>query len=702
MAETKIIYHMDEEETPYLVKLPVAPERVTLADFKNVLSNRPVHAYKFFFKSMDQDFGVVKEEISDDNAKLPCFNGRVVSWLVLAEGAHSDAGSQSTDGHTDLPPPLERTGGIGDSRPPSFHPNVASSRDGMDNETGTESLVSHRRERARRRNREEAARTNGHPRGDRRRDLGLPPDSASTVLSSELESSSFIDSDEDDNTSRLSSSTEQSTSSRLIRKHKRRRRKQRMRQADRASSFSSITDSTMSLNIITVTLNMERHHFLGISIVGQSNERGDGGIYIGSIMKGGAVAADGRIEPGDMLLQVNDVNFENMSNDDAVRVLREIVSQTGPISLTVAKCWDPTPRSYFTVPRADPVRPIDPAAWLSHTAALAGALPHYGTSPCSSGITRTSSSSLTSSVPGAPRLRGVLCLTELEEAPLTVKSDMGAVVRVMQLPDSGLEIRDRMWLKITIANAVIGADVVDWLYAHVEGFKERREARKYASSMLKRGFLRHTVNKITFSEQCYYVFGDLCSNLAALNLNSGSSGASDQDTLAPLPHPAAPWPLGQGYPYQYPGPPPCFPPAYQDPGFSYGSGSAGSQQSEGSKSSGSTQSAGGSSRRALGREKERRAAGGGGSGSESDHTAPGGVGGSGCRDRPASQLSRGSVAAPGLPPSYPLAKAYSVGGGPPGGPPVRELAAVPPELTGSRQSFQKAMGNPCEFFVDIM
>ncbi|KAF5919366.1 hypothetical protein HPG69_006118 [Diceros bicornis minor] len=680
MAETKIIYHMDEEETPYLVKLPVAPERVTLADFKNVLSNRPVHAYKFFFKSMDQDFGVVKEEISDDNAKLPCFNGRVVSWLVLAEGAHSDAGSQGTDGHADLPPPLERTGGIGDSRPPSFHPNVASSRDGMDNETSTESMVSHRRERLRRRNREEGNNPRppwapmAHPRS-------LP----TPALQPRAQPLTCLP------PPRLSSSTEQSTSSRLIRKHKRRRRKQRMRQTDRASSFSSITDSTMSLNIITVTLNMERHHFLGISIVGQSNDRGDGGIYIGSIMKGGAVAADGRIEPGDMLLQVNDVNFENMSNDDAVRVLREIVSQTGPISLTVAKCWDPTPRSYFTIPRA---------AWLSHTAALTGALPRYGTSPCSSAVTRTSSSSLTSSVPGA---------AQLEEAPLTVKSDMGAVVRVMQLPDSGLEIRDRMWLKITIANAVIGADVVDWLYAHVEGFKERREARRYASSMLKRGFLRHTVNKVTFSEQCYYVFGDLCSNLAALNLNSGSSGASDQDTLAPLPHPAAPWPLGQSYPYQYPGPPPCFPPAYQDPSFSYGSGSAGSQQSEGSKSSGSTRSAGGSSRRALGREKERRAAGAGGSGSESDHTAPSGAGGSGWRERPASQLSRGSsprsqasAAAPGLPPLYPLTKAYSVVGGPPGGPPVRELAAVPPELTGSRQSFQKAMGNPCEFFVDIM
>ncbi len=57
--------------------------------------------------------------------------------------------------------------------------------------------------------------------------------------------------------------------------------------------------------------NAEKYNFLGISIVGQSNERGDGGIYIGSIMKGGAVAADGRIEPGDMLLQVrkNNVYF---------------------------------------------------------------------------------------------------------------------------------------------------------------------------------------------------------------------------------------------------------------------------------------------------------------------------------------------------------------------------------------------------------
>lgn len=61
---------------------------------------------------------------------------------------------------------------------------------------------------------------------------------------------------------------------------------------------------TMLLSQALQLLPVEKYNFLGISIVGQSNERGDGGIYIGSIMKGGAVAADGRIEPGDMLLQV--------------------------------------------------------------------------------------------------------------------------------------------------------------------------------------------------------------------------------------------------------------------------------------------------------------------------------------------------------------------------------------------------------------
>ncbi|KAG7471004.1 hypothetical protein MATL_G00119900 [Megalops atlanticus] len=611
MGETKIIYHLDDQETPYLVKLPIAADRVTLADFKNVL-NKP--NYKFFFKSMDDDFGVVKEEISDDNAKLPCFNGRVVSWLVSADGSHSDGGSVGADSQADLPPPMERTGGIGDSRPPSFHANAAGSQDNLDNETETESVVSLRRERERERERprrkdthDHGARVNGHLRSERRAELA-GYESSSTLMSSELESTSFFDSEDDDSASRFSSSTEQSSSSRLMRRHRRRRRKPKAPRMERSSSFSSITDSTMSLNIITVTLNMEKYNFLGISIVGQSNERGDGGIYIGSIMKGGAVAADGRIEPGDMLLQVNDINFENMSNDDAVRVLREIVHKPGPITLTVAKCWDPNPRSCFTLPRSEPIRPIDPAAWVSHTAAMTGAYPVYGMSPSMSTITSTSSS-ITSSIPETERF---------DDFHLSIHTDMATVAKAMASPESGLEVRDRMWLKITIPNAFIGSDVVDWLFHHVEGFTDRREARKYASNLLKAGYIRHTVNKITFSEQCYYIFGDLCGNMAHLSLHDhdGSSGASDQDTLAPLPHPGvAPWP----FPYQYPIPHPYNPHPLHEPPYNYtaGGGSAGSQHSEGSRSSGSNRSGGG--------KKEAKAGAGGaesksgGSGSESEN-----------------------------------------------------------------------------------
>ncbi|XP_038830238.1 segment polarity protein dishevelled homolog DVL-3-like [Salvelinus namaycush] len=725
MGETKIIYHLDDQETPYLVKLPIAADRVTLADFKNAL-NKP--NYTFFFKSMDDDFGVVKEEISDDNAKLPCFNGRVVSWLVSADGSHggSDGGSMCADSQAELPPPLERTGGIGDSRPPSFHANTAGIQD---NETETESVVLLERERERERDRgrererplrkekdthDHGGRLNGHTRPERetRRPELAGYESSSTLMSSELETTSFVNSEDDDASSRFSGSTEQSTSSRLMRRHRRRRRKLKAPRMERSSSFSSVTDSTMSLNIITVTLNMEKYNFLGISIVGQSNEKGDGGIYIGSIMKGGAVAADGRIEPGDMLLQVNDINFENMSNDDAVRVLREIVHKPGPITLTVAKCWDPNPRGCFTLPRSEPIRPIDPAAWVSHTAAMTGAYPVYGMSPSMTTITSTSSS-ITSSIPETERL---------DDFHLSIHSDMAAIAKAMANPESGLEVRDRMWLKITIPSAFIGSDVVDWLYHYVEGFTDRREARKYASNLLKAGYIRHTVNKITFSEQCYYIFGDLCGNMAYLSLgdHDGSSGASDQDTLAPLPHPgAAPWPLA--FPYQYPIPQPYNPhPLHEPPQSQPGrGGSADSQHSEESRSSGSNCS---------GSKKEEAAggAGGGAGGGESKSTGSG----SESELRKENAPSDRSVAVPPnehsmhslISLAHSVHSTHSHSGslvyGPPclpaqpppslpmtaplGSPPGRDLASMPPELTASRQSFRMAMGNPSEFFVDVM
>lgn len=71
----------------------------------------------------------------------------------------------------------------------------------------------------------------------------------------------------------------------------------------------------------------------------------------------------------------------------------------------------------------------------------------------------------------------------------------------------------------------------------------------------------------------------------SLNDNDGSSGASDQDTLAPLPLPgASPWPMMHTFPYQ-PYPTHAFssqpPPYHELTSYSYAPGSTGSQHSEG-------------------------------------------------------------------------------------------------------------------------
>uniref|UniRef100_A0A3Q0KD31 Putative dishevelled n=2 Tax=Schistosoma mansoni TaxID=6183 RepID=A0A3Q0KD31_SCHMA len=621
MDDTKIIYHIDDEETPYLVKIAVCPNAVTLGDFKNAL-NRP--NYKFFFKSVDADFGVVKEEIADDDARLPCFNGKVISWLVSADSSTKSDNHSTGTGENHLPGQNKNSTNF-NKAPDNIHSvsknEIPSEQEHAIGTTGhgleecdtcveTDSVYSGDRV-------PPLKNFHNYKHGSRLAKLGQRIqnyETSSSMMSSDLESTSFFDSE--DESSRFSTATGTTMSSAKYPRHRRQRRHRRIlpirRTSEDATSFSSVTDSTMSLNIITVTLNMDSVNFLGISIVGQSNKAGDGGIYVGSIMRGGAVAQDGRIEPGDMILEVNRISFEDMSNDEAVRVLREEVQKPGPITLVVAKCWDPSPKNYFTIPRQEPVRPIDPRAWVLHTNAMTGALgtpgfdgntPFFGSgSPAAGmamipghfmGMTPSSGLSVPSMPPGMPPLILPPSMAGINAIPssnmttkslpevadgdgggyhrsrgpassgvvggpgstktngsrsggettvdakgtqsllsgangksstsLTVASDMASVVHDMLMSDSGLEIRDRTWLKITIPNAFIGSELVDWLFTHVDGFADRRDARRYASNLLHYGYICHTVNKSTFSEQCYYTFGDIATTLSHLNLDEVDS-----------------------------------------------------------------------------------------------------------------------------------------------------------------------------------
>ncbi|XP_051934690.1 DISP complex protein LRCH3 isoform X1 [Hippocampus zosterae] len=217
--------------------------------------------------------------------------------------------------------------------------------------------------------------------------------------------------------------------------------------------------------------------FLGISVVSQSRDEG-AGVCIGSIAEDGAVAADGRLRSGDVLIRVNEVSLEKASGSLAARVLRDAAQRPGLLSLTLLRFWEPAPDGLFTLPRGEPVRPIDPASWVSHTAAVTGKLlPPYG-----------------------------------DDEHLSVDGDMATVVKAMMRSDSGVAVRDRMWLKVLIRDAFTGGDAVDWLRRHVAGATERADARRYAAELLERGFIRHAVNARghkRFSPERYYVVGDL-------------------------------------------------------------------------------------------------------------------------------------------------------------------------------------------------
>lgn len=91
----------------------------------------------------------------------------------------------------------------------------------------------------------------------------------------------------------------------------------------------------------------------------------------------------------------------------------------------------------------------------------------------------------------------------------------------------------RYSVSVSLSTFGSGVDVVDWLASHVQGFQDRKEAKKFANLLLKAGLIRHTVNKLSFSEQCYYVFGDLCSG-------TWDCGHLQEVGLQPNRHPLSP------------------------------------------------------------------------------------------------------------------------------------------------------------------
>lgn len=80
-------------------------------------------------------------------------------------------------------------------------------------------------------------------------------------------------------------------------------------------------------------------------------------------------------------------------------------------------------------------------------------------------------------------------------------------------------------IKTNLFLFVIGSALVDWLIEHVDGIRDRKEARKYAGDLLRDRLISHVVNKSSFTEQCYYVFGEECAEILQLRNEDGTARA---------------------------------------------------------------------------------------------------------------------------------------------------------------------------------
>lgn len=156
---------------------------------------------------------------------------------------------------------------------------------------------------------------------------------------------------------------------------------------------------------------------------------------------------------------MNGISFTDISYEDAICILREAASKAGHIALVIGKVYHPSspPESDFTVQDSDDnpahkevLQPIDPSAWVAHIEAM-----RFN----DMSLTRDRERERHSLLDG-PRNEDFYTNGTIVHRPLSTESEPVDIVRQMASRESGLDIRDRMWLKIPIPNAFMGRDLV--------------------------------------------------------------------------------------------------------------------------------------------------------------------------------------------------------------------------------------------------
>ncbi|XP_077578441.1 dixin-A isoform X2 [Stigmatopora nigra] len=83
-VSTKVLYFTDRSLTPFLVNIPKRLGEVTLRDFKTAVDRQG--SFRYHFKALDPEFGTVKEEVFQDGAVVPGWEGKIVAWVEEDHG----------------------------------------------------------------------------------------------------------------------------------------------------------------------------------------------------------------------------------------------------------------------------------------------------------------------------------------------------------------------------------------------------------------------------------------------------------------------------------------------------------------------------------------------------------------------------------------------------------------------------------------
>ncbi|PAV76644.1 hypothetical protein WR25_25073 [Diploscapter pachys] len=542
IVTTKVFHYIDDDPTPFLSTIQTPNGVVTLGDFKRVFDRK---GFKYFCKEVDPDINSeVKIELTDDLAKLrKSATGRYELYLlsILGQGTLPRAGTL---------PRKYKDGVNGNDRP-------RRRRSLVDLEGIGQFPASH------------------------------PPSSLSTVISRRAgEHLAVLDTSNSEDPYHYDDSTRFSGCSPVYeachnngrgvydryedeRIRKRRPRKERYRRAYVPSTISSATESSMVSfrlpRILEVNVSVKPTDFLGISVVTY-----DGNIFVSDINPAGAVAKDGRIEVGDQIIKVNKISFETLSDEQAIDALKEAARLKRPVTLFIVKTARSTDYDPLST-LASETLPLDVDLWVQTAVQRQQEMMNKdglqedmsqtfaeGTLAYDAETDEEEKLLYDQRRNGIPKtvlernerkreneMNERLQFVNNAEVQLTSSIDPMYVIRAMVQKSSTLQVKNRKWLKILVPNSFIGSDLVEWLMENLVDLKDKKAARQYASRLLSKGLIKHVVSKLTFTEKCYYVFGDSVVHLLNdTNNSNGTGGTFHNEITTEVTYVGSPAPAG--------------------------------------------------------------------------------------------------------------------------------------------------------------